>query len=368
MTSRLPATMTHVRKALVGLALCAAFAVHPVLAEEIVFKDQTGRELRLAKPAERVVSIVIPMASTLIALDSGTSKLVGMNPTAKSAITQGILGKIFPQARDIASDVTSPSFVPNVEALAAVNPDLVVQWGSEGEDKVAPLVNAGLNTILILYGTEELTRDYMTMAAKAIGRPERIGQLVDWRDSVQKEIAAKVAAIPEDKKPRVLYLGRALTDLRASGTKGNYTEWSVELAGGRNAAAELAGTVSINKEQIATWNPDVILLNAFEADLDPNWVYNDPIVSLTNAARNHKVYKLPLGGYRWDPPSQESPLSWMWMANLLHPEIFHYDLRAQMKQAYKTLYNYDLADADIDGILWVAKQGDATDYQQFKTR
>jgi iron complex transport system substrate-binding protein len=222
--------------------------------------------------------------------------------------------------------------------------------------------------MLILYGTEDLTRGYMTMAAKAIGRPERIGELVGWRDRMEKEIEGKVASIPEDKKPRVLYLASALSGLSASGTKGNYTEWAIELTGGRNAAAELSGTVAINKEQIADWNPDVIFLNAFEADLNTDWVYKDPILSLTNAAQNHKVYKLPLGGYRWDPPSQESPLSWMWMANLLHPEIFHYDLRAEMKKAYKSLYNYDLADVDIDGILRIAMQGEAADYGQFKAR
>jgi iron complex transport system substrate-binding protein len=361
---------TRVRKILplIGLALGAALAVHPAGAQEVVFTDQANREVRLPKPADRVVSIVIPMASNLIALDGGTKKLVGMNPTAKSAVTQGILGKIFPEAKDIPSDVTSPSFVPNVEALAAVNPELVVQWGDIGEEKVAPLTNAGLTTMLILYGTEELTQGYMTMAGKAIGQNERLKALIDWRDQVRKDLTAKTASIPEDEKPRALYLQRAITDMAASGTKGNYTEWSMELAGARNAAAELVGTVSINKEQVAAWNPDVIFLNAFEAELDPSWVYKDPILSLTNAAKNHKVYKLPLGGYRWDPPSQESPLSWMWMANLLHPEVFHYDLRAEMKNAYKTLYHYDLADADIDGVLWTAQQGDAANYDQFKVR
>jgi iron complex transport system substrate-binding protein len=363
-----PSTRRSGYLALIGLALGAALAILPAEAQEVVFTDQTGREVRLPKPADRVVSIVIPMASTLIALDGSTSKLVGINPTAKSAIMQGILGKMFPEAKDIPSDVTSPSFVPNVEALAAVNPELVIQWGNEGEDKVAPLLNAGLNTMLILYGTEALTRDYMTMAAKAIGRPERIEELVGWRERMEKEIEGKVAAIPEDQKPRVLYLQTALSGLTASGTKGNYTEWAIELTGGRNAASALAGTVAINKEQVAEWNPDVIFLNAFEADLGTDWVYKDPILSLTNAAQNHKVYKLPLGGYRWDPPSQESPLSWMWMANLLHPEIFHYDLRTEMKKAYKSLYNYDLADDDIDGILRVATQGDTAAYEQFKAR
>ncbi|QKK28782.1 ABC transporter substrate-binding protein [Rhizobium indicum] len=349
-------------------ALAAVLFAPAAFAEEIVFKDQGNREVRLAKAAERVVSIVIPMASTVIALDGSTRKLIGMNPTAKSAVVEGILGKIFPEAKDIPSDVTAPNFVPNVEALTAANPDLVIQWGDRGADIVAPITNAGLTTMLILYGTEELTRDYMTMAAKAIGKPERIGELVEWRDRVQKDIQAKTTAIPDDKKPNVLYLGSALSDISASGTKGNYNAWSIQLAGGRNASEELNGTVSVNKEQIAAWNPDVIFLNAFEAKLDINWVYNDPILSLTNAAKSKRVYKMPLGGYRWDPPSQESPLSWMWTANLLHPEVFKYDLRTEMKTAYKTLYNYDLADSDIDNILWLKEQGAAADYAQFEAK
>ncbi|RXT20969.1 ABC transporter substrate-binding protein [Rhizobium leguminosarum] len=349
-------------------ALAAVLFAPTAFADEIVFKDQGNREVRLAKAAERVVSIVIPMASTVIALDGSTRKLIGMNPTAKSAVVEGILGKIFPEAKDIPSDVTAPNFVPNVEALTAANPDLVIQWGDRGADIVAPITNAGLTTMLILYGTEELTRDYMTMAAKAIGKPERIGELVEWRDRVQKDIQAKATAIPDDKKPNVLYLGRALSDISASGTKGNYNAWSIQLAGGRNASDELNGTVSVNKEQIAAWNPDVIFLNAFEAKLNIDWVYNDPILSLTNAAKSKRVYKMPLGGYRWDPPSQESPLSWMWTANLLHPEIFKYDLRAEMKTAYKTLYNYDLADSDIDNILWLREQGAAADYAQFEAK
>lgn len=244
----------------------------------------------------------------------------------------------------------------------------MIQWGGRGPEIVDPIVNAGLTTMLIKYGTEELTRQYMTMVATAIGKPERITELVEWRDQVQKDIEAKTATIPEEDRPSVLYLGRSLSDITAAGNQGQYSSWYIELAGGRNAAAELDGSLSINREQIAQWDPEVILLNSFEPDLDVSWVYDDPILSLTRAAQNHRVYKMPLGGYRWDPPNQESPLTWMWLADLLHPEVFHYDLRQEMTKAYKVLYNYDLTDADIDGIIWTAQQGDGFGYDQFAAK
>jgi len=351
---------------------CLAVAVlagGPVLADPIVFTDHEGRVVSLPAPAQRIASIPIPMASTLIALDGSTERLVGMNPTARSAIVEGILGRIFPEARDIPSDITAPNFIPNVEELARVSPDLVIQWAGRGPDYVDPITNAGLNLMTILYGTEARTRDYMTMAATAMGRPERIEELIEWRARVQADIEARTAGLAEDDRPAVLYLLRAKDTLQASGTDNNYNAWYHILAGGRNAAADMmGGWADVSVEQVAAWNPDVIFLNSFEADLTIDRILTDPILSLTEAAQTGRVYKMPLGGYRWDPPNAESPLTWMWTAELLHPELFDYDLRAEMRAAYRLLYDHELTDADIDGILWMDMQGDQTNYAQFAAR
>lgn len=352
-------------KCALALVAGAAFASSS-FAQEISITDQEGREVTLSGPAQRVVTIPMPMASTVIALDGGTDHLVGMNPVSKQAVLDGILGKIFPQSKDISDSVTAANFVPNVEELAAVNPDLVIQWGGRGNDLVDPITNAGLNAMLILYGTEERAREYMSMTATALGKPERIDALVEWRQRVEDDIEAKAANIADADKPTVLYLQRALSTLKVAGSGNNYNNWYINMVGAKNAAAELDGSKEVNAEQIAQWNPDIILLNNFESDLTPEAIYNDPILSLTNAAQHHKVYRMPLGGYRWDPPNQESPLTWMWLAEIVHPDVFDYDLRAEMEKAYHTIYNYQLSDADIDSILWMNMQSDATNYDRFQ--
>ncbi len=345
---------------------CTLLGAAPLAADPITFTDHEDREVTLPAPAQRIASIPIPMASTLIAIDGSTDRLVGMNPTAKSAIMEGILGRIFPEARDIPSDITAPNFIPNVEELARVNPDLVIQWAGRGPDYIDPVTNAGLNLMTIRYGSETLAREYMTMAATAMGRPDRIAPLIEWRAQVQADIEARTAGLADADRPSVLYLLRAMDNLRASGTENNYNAWYHVLAGGRNAAEGMVGGwADINVEQVATWNPDVIFLNSFEADLTLDRILNDPILSLTNAAQSGRVYKMPLGGYRWDPPNQESPLTWMWTANLLHPDLFDYDLRAEMRTAYQVLYGHDLTDADIDEILWMDMQGGQANYAQF---
>lgn len=338
-------------------------------AQQIVIKDHAGQTVTLERPAARLASIPMPISSTIIAMDGSTSKLIGMNPTAKAAILEGILGEIFPEAKDINADVTAPNFIPNIEEMAAVNPDLVIQWADYGSDYIDPLTNAGLNVLQISYGTETKTREYQTMIATAIGKPERAEENSVWRNKVEADIRSKVEAIPADKRPKVLYLGRAMDKLTASGAKGNYNTWYIELTGGTSASADVQGQgATISPEQIAEWDPDVILLNAFEPALGLDRILNDPILSLTKAAKAGKVYKLPLGGYRWDPPNQESPLTWMWLANLLHPDVFSYDLRSEMKSAYKTLYNYDLSEAQIDAILRMDMQGKQPNYGVFAAK
>lgn len=350
---------------LAGLAICCL--VVPSRAESILLTDLEGRPVRLEKPAERIAAIPIPMASIVIAMSQGPERLAGMNQVAKSAIVEGILGKIFPEAARIRADIAGQNFMPNVEALAATQPDLVIQWGGRGDDIVKPLTNAGLATLLIRYGTEDYARRYITLAARVVGKPERAAANIAWRERVEAEIAGKTGTIVPNARPKVLHIQNALTNLTAAGT-GSYEDSSIRLAGGSNVAAELNNIMPVNRERIAVWNPDVILLNGFEQDLTPDFIYKDPILSQTAAARAKRVYKYPLGGYRWDPPNQESPLTWMWLANLLHPETFSFDLRKEIRGSFKELYAHDPSDADIDGILRLPIHASAAGYDRLRTR
>ncbi len=347
--------------------LAVALLASPVVAQTIVIQDMENRQVTLPKAAERIASIPIPLASTLIALDGGTQRLVGMNPIAKSAILEGILGKVFPAAREISSDIVGANFMPNVEQLAATRPDLVLQWGGRGNDIVSPLTNAGMKVALILCCREEWTRRYHDMLAAAIGRPERARENTQWRDAVLARLAEKTAALPAARKPRVLHLQQALTQFTAAGG-GTYNGWIIEQAGGVNVADALSDFKPVNAEQIAAWNPDVILLNSFEDKLTLDRVLKDPILALTGAAKTGRIYKMPLGGYRWDPPSHESPLTWMWLASLLHPDQFAFALRDEMRAAYRLLYGHTLTDAETDEILRIGMQGGSTHYAQFKLK
>src|SRR5699024_1698349 len=117
-----------------------------------------------------------------------------------------------------------------------------------------------------------------------------------------------------------------------------------ELVGATNAADGVGVDKVVSIEQILEWNPDIIMLSSEEIDAGLEVIYDHPLFSQLRAAKERRVYKTPVGGYIWDSASHESPFTWMWLANLTHPEVFQFDLRAELLEGFQLLYNYDLSE------------------------
>ena len=70
--------------------------------------------------------------------------------------------------------------------------------------------------------------------------------------------------------------------------------------------------------------------------------------SQIKAVKNKKVYKFPLGMYRWFPPASEVPLVLQWLAKHNQPEIFKdLDMNAETKKFYQKFYQLNIDDEDI---------------------
>ena len=335
-------------------------------ADPITFTDQRDRTITLDAEAERVAIIPIPAASMFMAVDGGTEKLVGMHPLSKTAIKDELLETFYPDAMSIPSDIAGPgfNFTPNVESLLSLDPDLVFQWGHLNDDIIDPLTNAGLNVALIKIGQEEFTRQWLTIMGAVTGNQEKAAKMISWRDDVQAELKTETDKLSTEERPRVLYFMNYLSKLRVAGGK-SYNNFYINLAGGQNVASELGMSAEVGPEQIIDWNPEVILLNGFEKKLSPQDVYDNPLFADLSAVKNRRVYKMPLGGYRWDPPNQESPLTWLWLSMVLHPDRFDWDMPRRMDDNYKVMYGQGVSSEDVKKILRFTMNEDAANYEIF---
>ncbi len=346
---------------LVGLAASAQ-------AQSVTLKDQNGRTVKVPATVQRVVSLVIPGASMVMTLDRSTERLVGINPAAREDMQQGLLGTFFPAAPQIAANMAGEGFAPNIEALMNAKPDVVLQWGDRGASIVRPMEQMGLNVLTLKYGQTDYVTQWFRLIGQATGRQERGNRLAAWIEQEQQNLQTQVAAITPSQRPKVLFLYRYHGGVQVAGI-GTNMDHDIRLAGGINVAGAVKGNASVTKEQIVAWNPDIILLTNLDSHLVPKDLYNDPILSATTAVQTQRLYKMPRGGFRWDPPSQETPLAWRWLAGLLHPQRFALQgFREQVRQTYQDLYGATVSEADLDRVLQMPLNQSSRGYEVLQAK
>jgi len=333
--------------------------------ESISITDQRGKTVTFAKPVTRVVTIPMPAASLLVAVDRSADHLSAMHNASWVAMRDGIMGTMFPSALKLPHEIAAQDFTPNVESVRALNPDVVIQWSDS--QLVEPLENAGLTVIgLKNTGKQEDVDAWITLFAAMLGKPERAPEIKEHSDKELAEIKS-VAAGRGSSGPSILYFNRFTGGLKAAAAN-TYNDFYIKLVGGTNPATGKdplpgAGMVGLDVEQVLRWDPEVILLGNFDAAM-PKDIYSDPVWQNVAAVRSRRVYKVPLGGYRWDPPGQESPLMWHWLSDIAFPQA-RSGLRSKVTEYFQFLYNHELSSGELDKILWTAGNSDSADYQQF---
>lgn len=344
--------------AIIGVAgLCGLSAA--ALSAEIAFEDQRGKLIRLAEPAQSVVALPKPVPAMFIGVDEGTEHLTGMHPAAQAVLLESVLGRFFPGIADINTSVVGDGFIPNVEEMLKINPDVVIQWARRTEDYIDPLEKVGLTVVGLDFGSHEIERGHIEIVGEMLGKSERIGSFLAWQDDVIAEIKLELDTIPVEDRARMVFFDRYRSDELAVFGR---DEFFFQAPGLRNLAFEAGldqSTVTIDAEQVLAWQPDIVFINYYDPEATPADMYADPVLASVPAIQNRRVYKTP----RLDPSELEAPLVWMWMAMLAYPERFDWDLRGLIKEKYVEMYGQAPSDAEIDTILHVPANAESARYQ-----
>lgn len=293
-----------------------------------------------AATVDRVVAFPMPGATAVLAATRRAEALAGAHAEAVAALAASPLREDYGAALRASTAMVGAGFRPNVEELLRVRPDLVMQWADRGAGLVEPIERAGLRVLPVRLGTEADARAALADLGDATGTSARVEAMLAWRDRVERELAA-VRATLASPAPRVLYVPRIGGGYQAAGGD-HYVEEALARAGGRNAASALRGTPLLGPEQIVELAPEVLVLGSFEPATSVERLLRDPRLAAVPAIRDRRVYHVPIGGYRWDPPSQESPLYWLWLAHRLHPQAPWPALEPAVVEAFEVLYGVRL--------------------------
>ena len=311
--------------------------------QAITIVDQRDKEVKLDKPAEKVAITVMPAPAIVAAVDGSWERIVGMNQSSIKAANEGITGKIFTTAADTVP-IAGDDFVPNMEAILGLDPDVVIQWGNKTDDIVAPIESAGIPVVGLKYGTQEDLEAWITMFGQVLGKEDRSKDIIDTMHS--EAAALKEQTVALSSSPRVLQLSYNDSKLGVSTGK-DYAQYVFDLINATNVAKDaVVDDAGVSPEQIIAWDPEVVFLSAFDTST-PEDLYKDARFADVSAVKNKRVYRSPLGVYRWQVPCAESPLYWNWAAALVHPEL-EIDLPGKMREQIKYMYNYELTQEDIE--------------------
>jgi len=99
------------------------------------------------------------------------------------------------------------------------------------------------------------------------------------------------------------------------------------MAGGNPVWTDTASTggwASINMEQIANWNPDIIFVVNYAGNSEEtvSQLQENEIWQQLAATQNGTLYGFPGDFISWDQPDSRWILGYNWMAMKIHPDAF----------------------------------------------
>jgi iron complex transport system substrate-binding protein len=240
------------------LVACTATPAAERPAFPLVVTDDAGREVRIAQPPARIVSIAPSNTEVLYALGL-EDRVVGVDSYSNypPAATEK------PQVGDY--------IAPDLERIVAAEPDLVLATAVHLERVVPQLETLGLPTAVL----EPLNLDEVLASIELVG--EMSGESARARDlvcSLQSRVDAVETAVAGAAPTRVFF--ELSPDLFTAGP-GSYIDDLGNRAGGANVAAA-AGEMwpQLSAEAVVSADPEVIVLMDHEAGITPEIVAARP--------------------------------------------------------------------------------------------
>jgi len=328
-------------------------------AKEISYTDHLKRELKFKQTPKRIVGIAPPAGSMVVTLSTDKELLVGTSPDSHRAINEGILKEFFPYLKKLRSDFLPKEDSVNIETILQLNPELIFHWAHK-QKSIKALEAAGLKVAALKYSKLDIARTWLNDIAIVLDNSQKTKEILKWHDKSYEKLIKKTSTIKEKNKPKVLYL---LNENLAAGPLSHF-QFFMDTAGAKNAIDVKKKFVNIDPEMILLANPDIIWLFGFNLKMTPKSIFNNPLFADINAVKNKRVYKVPVGGDRWDPPNQELPLGLEWYTRTVHPTLLEGSIKESIKNAYPMLYGKSPNKKQLDKILRVNMNKNSADYMQ----
>lgn len=332
---------------------------NPKKDEKIVFKDAVGREVTLSKVASKAIADS-PNTLRLYSYVMGVEGLIGISPREVKGSERRPYALAYRDEMLKLKHFGGNYAVENFEEVLLAKPDVFFSSSKESsaeydkiQDKIgAPVVALDSGTGVVF---DPKLYESITIIGKVMGREKRAKEVVDYMESLKKDLNDRTKDIPEDKKAKVYAGGLAWNGPHGiEGTRENYPLFDVVNAKNVVTGIGKNGLVEIDKEKILKWNPDFIFIDLASIDLIQNdYNQNKDYYKSLKAFKNENVYaQLP---FVWCNVNVDTAMAnAYYVGKIVYPEKFQdIDPIAKTNEIYKFLVGkpvYDeVAKTDFGG-------------------
>jgi iron complex transport system substrate-binding protein len=341
--------------------------------------DSRGVQVQVPAEIERVVTVSDGIIESVLFVLGKEDKIIGVGSSGIQMVfnyTYPSVGEetyeyqdgmnpvtyLNPQIREL--PVIMRSGVINYEALAGLNPDLVIlhvgAWLPSMEDeevqKMIRTIEALEIPVFVLEATQYLDdpdhstiSDEIRVLGAVFEKENKADEIADYIESQTQVVFERTEDVPDVERPTVLRFD-AYPTIREAGGAGavrgidRVDSYLIEEIVHAKNAYQNTGNPTVSTEQLLALDPDVIILGTAGGYHPPEELYSAPYYQNAgelSAVKNRRVYSLP-----WTSGncarSLEYPIAVMIIAKAAYPELFT-DIKVHewVLEFYQNVYGVD---------------------------
>lgn len=261
-------------KTVLPIAALLLFFFIPTMAKGTVsIVDDTGNEVRLSHPAQRIVPLYAALGEILVDLGLA-SRIVAKTNTDEASGNVVLIGT---------------HMRPNLELLLAQKPDLVLQFEGRNESALLAESLRKLNIPIARFKIASFSDLFSCIQRIAIltGTEEEAANFI----TEQKEqiVALQATHAPDGERPTVFFEVRYPNLLGAG--KNNIVHDIIHIAGGKNSLVSYPEKfVRLNEETLLSCNPDIYLYQEGIMNKTPISPLDRANFSVLTTVKNNTVF------------------------------------------------------------------------------
>lgn len=294
-----------------------------------------------------IVGGMWPLPSLVVLLDKSASRLVYIPVAGKNAIKESVLSEFYPEVLEVAAGSSE-----NIEGILNLCPDLVFCHASNV--KLCQLVHKSKIPTIALsvniknYNYRLVLADWLEKVGKVLGKEEEAKKLIKHNEDTESQILEALKGVKSFPRAMIVHQYNGDNAIIVDGLFANYL---LEHSGAKNIFSQIKANKKVNLEEIYRLDPEIIFITNFTPAM-PEDLLKSKLWQGINAVKNKRVYKIPLGSYRWFAPAGEMSVFLKWLATKNQPEIFgNIDIKKELQKHFKEFYQLDLSATQIEKIL-----------------